>query len=298
MQTSLFTPSSMPVITRLAAIACIATLLATLAVAGWFTQERELQTLSEQIALTVFLEQNATSKDISGLETELRTIAGVDSVLVKSPAIVRSEFVSRFATSISTTLPDNPFPTACIVRLKSEARTKERVDTIAAEIRTLRGVNDVSYRAAFISLVDTRSLEARTVRWVAGVVLVLVLCALLWSAFGGISLAASGLQPPALGIVAGALAGFALSMGVFYACRSTLASLDVVRPISLIAGSVIVCAFGGIILAIQAVLTVKNSSPEAERVTNSPLSDSSPQATSDDAPQAENTQQGGNYEPR
>jgi hypothetical protein len=290
MQTPLFSPKSIIVITRLAVIACIATFLATLAVAGWFTQERELQTFSEQIALTVFLEQNATNKDISSVETELRTIVGVDSVLTKSPATVRSEFVSRFATSVSTTLPDNPFPAACIVRLKSEARTKERVDTIAAEIRSLRGVSDVSYRAAFISLVNTRLAEARAVRWIAGVVVVLVLCALLWSALANIRLAESGLQPSALGIVAGALVGFGVSMAIFFGFRSTLASLDVVRPISLIAGSVIVCAIGGIILGIQAVLTVKNSSSATERVTNLPVSDSSPQI--------ENVQQGGNYEPR
>jgi FtsX extracellular domain len=312
MPTTLFFRSSIPVIARLTVFACIATLLATLAVAGWYTQEREIATLAEQITLAVFFEQNATSQDIHHIETELHTISGVDSVVIKSPAIVRGEFVNRFATSIGAALPDNPFPAACLVHLKREARMKERIDTIAAEIRTLPSVEDVSYRAAFVSLVDARVAEALIVRTLAGVVVVLVLCALLWSALENIRLAETGLQPPALGILLGGLFGFGLSMAVFFVYRATLTSLDVVRPISLIAGSVIVCALGGLLLGIQAVLTVQNSNAAVKRVTNVSAQDSSLQDSSlQDYPlqnsssqnsssqmTSENTPHGGNYEPR
>lgn len=237
----------------------VATLLATLAVAGWFAQERELTTLSDEITIAVFCSTNATAKEISALETELRTIVGVDSVRVKPASEVRTEFVSRFATSVSGTLGDNPFPATCIIRLKEDARTKDRIDTIAAEIRTLSGVNDIAYRAAFVGLVEGRIREARITRWIAGVVVVLVLGTLLWMTLANIRLAESGLQSPALGMLAGSIGAFLAGLVLFYLVRPSLPSLNAVRPVSLIAGSVIVWAFGGVILGIHAVLTVKNT---------------------------------------
>jgi hypothetical protein len=252
----------------MAYISFVATLLATLAVAAWFAQERELTTLSDEITLAVFCNTNATTKEISALESELRTIAGVDSVRVKSANEVKSEFISRFATSVSATLGDNPFPATCIVRLKEEARTKDRIDTIAAEMRTLHGVNDIAYRAAFVGLVEGRVREARMVRWIAGVVVVLVLGTLLWAALANIRLAESGLQSPALGMLSGSIAGFLIALGLFYLVRPSLPTLDAVRPISLIAGSAIVCAFGGVLLGIHAVLTVKNTPISSHNTTN------------------------------
>lgn len=251
--------TSKTLIMRLAPISFVATLLATLAVAGWFAQERELKQLSEQLVVTVVCNTNAGTKEISTLETELKTISGIDSVQMKSANDVRSEFVSRFATSVSNTLSENPFPTVMLLHLKDDARTKDRIDTISAEVRSLRSVSDVVYRAAFINLVEERVAEGRVVRWVVGIVVVLVLCLLLWTVFSGIPLITTGLQLPAMALLVGAVAGFLVSLGTFYAVRDSVPSMNAVRPISLITGGVIVCAFGGIILGICAVLTVKNA---------------------------------------
>lgn len=260
---------------RIAAFSLIAALLAVLAVVGWFSQERELMMLSEQISLVVVGNSSLQSKETSALQTELATVVGVDSVRVKSANDVRNEFVSRFATSVSNTLNENPFPTMWIVRLKEEARTKERMDTIAAEIRTLTGVADVSYRAAFVSLVGARMHEARIVRWTAGTVVLIALITLLWAMLDGIQLQHTGLQTPAIGILLGSVLAGIFGIGLFYLLRPSLPSLDAVRPVSLLAGSAIVCALGGIILGIHAVLIVKNTPIPSPPVTNPPQEASS-----------------------
>ncbi len=253
------TSSPNAVLMQLAASSFVATLLAALAVAGWFSQERELARLSEQISLTVFCTNNATSKEISALQTELAVISGVDSVQVKAAADMKNEFVSRFATSVSTSLADNPFPNALILRLKPDARTKDRIDTIAAEVRSLRGVSDIAYRAAFVNLVETRSREAGIIRGVSGAVVVLVLLVMLWNALQTVDIVAHGLQRVALGVCAGAALGGGVAILLYFALRSSIPSLDSMRPVSLLAGSAIVCSLGGIALAVRAVLLVKNT---------------------------------------
>ncbi|TAE30133.1 MAG: hypothetical protein EAZ92_05145 [Candidatus Kapaibacterium sp.] len=251
--------SSNAVLMHLAASSFVATLLAALAVAGWFSQERELARLSEQITLTVFCTNTATNKEISALQTELAVIRGIDSVQVKAATDIKNEFVSRFATSLSASLGTNPFPNALIVHLKPDARTTDRIDTIAAEVRSLRGVSDIAYRAAFVSLVEARSREASIIRRVAGAVVVVVLIMMLWNALQAVDIVASGLQRVALGVCIGAALGGLAAILLYFALRSSVLSLDSVRPVSLLAGSAIVCALGGIALVVRAVILVKNT---------------------------------------
>lgn len=216
--------------------------------------ERDSTELSRQIVLTVFLESGASAKELAATQSDLKTIAGVDSITVQSANTVKEAFVSRFATSIGAVLPDNAFPTAMIVSLKEEYRTKERIDSIVSQALGMQSVGNVSYRTAYVEAVEKRQIQEYAAFWVIAGICMMSITTLLWQA---VSRAGLSLQKSAGAILGGVAAAMFVGVVLFVNMKHLFPWLDsagwgMLLKVQLL-GSVFVCAFATLILAITAV---------------------------------------------
>ena len=246
-------------IMRVVAAVCAASMLASLAILIFAGIQRDIAALSEQIMLTVFLESGATAKDIGAAQSDLKTIAGIDSVILQPASVVKETFVNRFATNIGTVLPDNAFPTALVVRLSTEYRTKERIDSIVAQSLGMQSISNVSYRTGFVEAVEKRQHQEQTAMWVISFVCVLIIATLLWQSLYQLPLP---LQESAGAVLAGVLVSIFIGIVLFVNVKQDFiwlekAGITMLLKIELL-GSVSVCAFATILLAVNAVQSARH----------------------------------------
>ena len=248
-------------IMRVATAVCAASLLASLAILIFAGIQRDIAALSEQIVLTVFLESGATPKDIGAAQSDLKTIIGIDSVTLQPASVVKETFVNRFATNIGAVLPDNAFPTALVVRLGTEYRTKERIDSIVAQALGMQSISNVSYRTGFVESVEKRQRQEQTAMWVISFVCVVVVATLLWQSLYRLPLS---LQESAGAVLAGVLVSIFIALVLFVNVKQGFAWLEesgvtMLLKIELL-GSVSVSAFATILLAVNAVQSARHPS--------------------------------------
>ncbi len=250
-------------IARVAAAACTASLLVALVILVFVGVQRDLEALSKQIVLTVFMESGTSVKDLATATSDLKTIVGVDSIRVQSATEIKETFVSRYATNITSVLPDNAFPTALIVSLREDYRTKERIDSVVTQALGMQSVDNVSYRTAFVEAVEARQRQETVAMWVSAVICSLVVAVLLWQALYGLPLR---LQESAGAVLAGVLVALVIGLAIFANSKSYsswLSSAGWVFFIKIqLLGSVSVCAFATIVLAVNTVQNARHHSDD------------------------------------
>jgi hypothetical protein len=245
---------------RIAVAACAASLLAILAFTALAIAGHEIDALSSEVTIMLFAEAATNSKNLAALEIDARTIAGVDSVVVKPSALVKEEFASRFATNVGTTLTDNPFPNEFVLTLKPDARTKERIDSIVGESLRLPNVSDVQHNAAFVQAVEAKSRQYAAVQWIAGGILALVVLTLLWTVLFRLPLT---LQQSAVAVVIGSFVAVVLATSLYTIVGNLFPWLREVGITGMmkvaLLGSVMVWACATVLLAVNTVRSVSSS---------------------------------------
>lgn len=258
-------------ITRVAVAACAASLLVSLVILIFVGVQRDLEALSAQIVLTVFVESDTSPKDLTAATSDLKTIPGIDSIRIQSATEIKETFVNRYATNIGAVLPDNAFPTALIVSLREDYRTKERIDTIVAQALGMQSVNNVSYRTAFVEAVEARAKQEHLAMWVCTAICSLVVAILLWQSLYRLPLR---LQESAGAVLAGVLVALFIGIVLFANSKgysAWLASAGVAFFVKVqLLGSVSVCAFATVVLAVNTVQSARHHDDEAEQETNAP----------------------------
>jgi hypothetical protein len=162
------------------------------------------------------------------------------------------------------------------VRLRDDYRTKERIDSIVSEALGMQSVGNVSYHNGFVEAVEKRSQQKHAAMWLIAFVCALVVMTLLWQALYRISLR---LQESAGAVLAGVLATMFLGIAVFVNVKHIFpfveqGGLTLCLKVQLL-GSVSVCAFATILLAVNTVQNARNHNGEEHDTSQPPLSTSS-----------------------
>lgn len=251
-------------IARVAMASGVASLLVSLVILVFIGVQRNLEALSRQIVLTVFMESGTDAKKLATATSDLKTIVGIDSIRVQSATEIKETFMSRYATNIGSVLPENAFPTALIVNLRDDYRTKERIDSVVTQALGMQSVDNVSYRTAFVEAVEARKRQESVAMWVCAIVCSLVVAVLLWQALYRLSLR---LQESAGAVLAGVLVAIFVGVAIFVNSKSystwlSEAGFTFFIKVQLIA-SVAVCAFTTVVLAVN---TVQNARHENDKI--------------------------------
>jgi putative Mn2+ efflux pump MntP len=249
----------------------VASLLVSLVVLVFIGVQRDLESLSSQIVLTVFMESGTSLKDLATATSDLKTIAGIDSIRVQSATEIKETFVSRYATNIGAVLPENAFPTALIVSLREDYRTKERIDSVVTQALGMQSVDNVSYRTAFVEAVEARQHQERVAMWVSAVICSLVVIVLIWQSLYRLPLR---LQESAGAVLAGVLVALFIGIAIFansksYSAWLSAAGVAFFVKVQLL-GSVSVCAFATVVLAVNTVQTARHHDDETPPTSPSP----------------------------
>ncbi len=251
-------------IVRVAVASGVASLLVALVILVFIGVQRNLEALSSQIVLTVFMEAGTDAKDLATATSDLKTIVGIDSIRIQSATEIKETFVSRYATNIGSVLPENAFPTALIVSLREDYRIKERIDSVVTQALGMQSVDNVSYRTAFVEAVEARQRQESVAMWVCAIVCSLVVAVLLWQALYRLPLR---LQESAGAVLAGVLIALFVGVAIFVNSKSystwlSEAGFAFFIKVQLI-GSVAVCAFATVVMAVN---TVQNARHEDEKI--------------------------------
>jgi len=159
------------------ALIASATIAAALFVLGAFlvvttNMQRLFSRWQEAAEVSVYLQDDSTTSDRSGIETVLRNSPVVRTVEFVSKEEALRRFKQNFSelAAAATDLPANPLPASVEVKLAPSSAPAD-VEALAGRLSKLRGVADVRYDRQWIE----RLMSAGRLFRVAGLALALVL---------------------------------------------------------------------------------------------------------------------------
>lgn len=106
---------------------------------------------SNSAEMSVYLQDDITPSDRSGIEAALAGGGGAGDVVLGREYVSKAEALSRFKQTFGDMsaavdgLGDNPMPASYDVRLKTSESTDARIDELATRLRRTPGVVDVRY---------------------------------------------------------------------------------------------------------------------------------------------------------
>lgn len=143
-------------------LATLSVLTATFAVVAFVLSlsmnlERVLSSWGERVELTAYLVEKADEPTVAAIRKQLEALQGVEKLTFTTRESATEKFKTQMASYAPGLLSDadfaNPFPASFRVSLKggiTGERDVKVLDQVAAKIRTIDGIEDVSYGESWV----------------------------------------------------------------------------------------------------------------------------------------------------
>jgi cell division transport system permease protein len=133
------------------------------------------QQLSNNLAISFFLDKNLNSEELENIKTQILASALVETINF----IPAEEAFRRFAANfpelkeILDNLKSNPFPPAYEVRLKKNVTSLLAITTFIENIKRLKGVIDVQFNQEWVEKMESLSRIVKAIGFFLGGILIL-----------------------------------------------------------------------------------------------------------------------------
>lgn len=162
---------------RTLSIASIATVAATLFILGVFilvilTIGQGMSEVESKIEVKIFLKDNITAVQKSDLESKLKSVDGVTDVIYESKAEALDKFKAQLGDQYKSLVAGydkkNPMPDSYIVRVQKP----EVVSAVVDNVKNMDGIDVIKDGR---DIVNTIMKLSSTLKWVGGVILVVLI---------------------------------------------------------------------------------------------------------------------------
>jgi cell division transport system permease protein len=123
-----------------------------------------------RVDVEAFLEEGVPEEARRRLQGEIATIPGVAAVRFISKEQARARFAADFGDSLLALLESNPLPASFVVQLTEDRRSAAGVESVAARIQDLAGVEEVVWGRGWITRLDELILALSAVSVLIGLV--------------------------------------------------------------------------------------------------------------------------------
>lgn len=112
--------------------------------------------LPEQFAIMVYLDDNLSEQEVQLLVNSLKARNPVERVnyISKNEALKELRLSMKDAEYILEGLKENPLPASLEIRLKKEAVSPELVGQFVADIKKIKGIEDIQYGEKFLASIQ------------------------------------------------------------------------------------------------------------------------------------------------
>jgi cell division transport system permease protein len=160
---------------RLAAFTSVATITISLLLLGIFfvvtiNTSRIVNLIKEKVEMEAFLQEPVTRQQINELRQSILKIEGVESVIFISKEEAAAIFKKEFGEDIASVLDFNPLPPSYKIFLKDDYKNSKNANEVYANIKTLKGVDDVIYRKDLIEFLEKRTRIINLLGLIVGII--------------------------------------------------------------------------------------------------------------------------------
>lgn len=160
---------------RLATFASITTITISLLLLGIFlvisiNTSRIVNLLREKVEMEAFLQEPVTRQQTNELRQSILKIEGVKSVIFISKEEAAAIFKKEFGEDITSILDFNPLPPSFKIFLKDDYKISKRANDVYANIKTLKGVDNVIYRKDLIEFLEKRTRIINMIGLIVGII--------------------------------------------------------------------------------------------------------------------------------
>lgn len=162
--------------TKLASLGSILTICIALLLLGIYyivilNASRVVQMIRDKVEVEAFCEEPVNRVRVNELQEQMLAIDGVERVEFVSKEEAAKIFKQEFGEDHTDVLDNNPLPPSFKVFLKSEFKNSEKAGVIVANIKSLKGVDDVIYRKELLEFLDRRVTLAQSIGLALGILI-------------------------------------------------------------------------------------------------------------------------------
>lgn len=125
--------------------------------------------IQRRMTFEVFLDETLSPSATAALEQQIKAIPGVGLVEYVSKEAAVKAIQDEFGPEVLEMLGENPLPASFRVALAPQGRGTALAEAVAAQLRGLKGVSEVVYRAELFQLLERYLKLAMTIDVVVGV---------------------------------------------------------------------------------------------------------------------------------
>ena len=150
---------------------CISLLLLSIFAVVTLHATRFIESLRNKIELEAFLQEPISADGVAGLQQSIGSIEGVQKVTFVSKEEAAQIFKKDWGDDVTEVLNFNPLPPSFRISLKDAYRTGAHVQSIAARVGAMPGVDTLMYRRTLLELIDQRTQSFHNVVLALGVLI-------------------------------------------------------------------------------------------------------------------------------
>jgi cell division transport system permease protein len=147
---------------KLSSLLSVATISVSLILVGIFAAvtinaSRLIASLRSRLDMEAFLTEPVSDEDVSGLQSRIAGLEGVEKVVFVSKDEAMKIFKQETGDDISKVLDFNPLPPSFKITVREPFRTSTKTLAIYDKVAAIPGVDTVSYRRVMLELIDQRA---------------------------------------------------------------------------------------------------------------------------------------------
>ncbi len=137
--------------------------------------------LKSSLEISLYLDDSLSSKEISSIKSSLQNDPGLRSVKFISKDDALKQFVEETGEDFRSVLDVNPLPASFAVRLNPGMVSKAYIDSIATNLLSYNGINDVVYDYTLIMRILNVLESGKTIILIASILLIMLAIYLVYS---------------------------------------------------------------------------------------------------------------------
>ncbi len=135
-------------------IVCLALTLLGVFTAISLSLNRLAGLVQRRMTFEVFLDETLSPSATAALEQQIRSIPGVGALEYVSKEAAAQAIKEEFGREVLELLGENPLPASFRVALAPQSRSAPLAEAVVSQLRALKGVSEVVYRAELFQLLD------------------------------------------------------------------------------------------------------------------------------------------------
>ncbi|MGB2869871.1 MAG: permease-like cell division protein FtsX [Bacteroidota bacterium] len=148
---------------KLSMVAAVVTIAVSLLLLSFFSillinANTVVNSLRDRVEMEAFIGDHLSQDDITNLKIQIELLEGVQQARLITKEEAAAIFKEEFGEDIYKVLNFNPLPASFKIFLKDGYKTSVSAERVFAQLKSLKGVDDVIYRKQLLEMLDQKAM--------------------------------------------------------------------------------------------------------------------------------------------